>query len=97
VADEECEGGTLFGLGGSCLGLRPLDSGMTLASAYRRSEHAGIKTIIVSKLKLRNVQRHIFGAHLAERTDYATFEDRPETFNRIGVNSASVKSRAMAA
>jgi hypothetical protein len=68
-----------------------------LTSGNRRSEHVGIKTIIVSKLKLGNVQRHIFDAHFVERADYATFEDRPETFNRIGVNSTSVKSLAMAA
>lgn len=54
---------------------------------YSRSEHVGIEPIVISELKLRHVERHIFGAHLMERADYAAFEDRPKTFNRIRVHS----------
>jgi predicted secreted hydrolase len=69
---------------------------MISASPNRRSENIGIKAVIVAELKLGNVQRHIFSGHFVERAR-ATFEDRPETFNRNGVNSASVKSEVVAA
>jgi hypothetical protein len=61
-------------------------SDLVSAACYRRSKHVGIHAVIVAELKLGNVQWHIFGAHLVERADYAAFEDRPETFNRVGVN-----------
>jgi hypothetical protein len=44
--------------------------------------------MVVTELKFRNVQRHIFGADLVERADNAALEDRPEAFNRIGVHRA---------
>src|ERR1700747_392730 len=58
------------------------------ASAYRCSEDVGIEAIILSKLKFSDVERHIFGRHFVERADNAAFEDRPKTFNRVGVNCA---------
>ena len=61
---------------------------MTLTSAYRRSEHVGVEAIVIPELKFRDVDRHIFGAHLVERADYAALEDRPEALNRVGMNSA---------
>jgi hypothetical protein len=60
----------------------------SLASLNCRSEDVGIRPIVISELKLRNVQRHVFGAHLVERADHATLEDRPEAFNRVGVDGA---------
>jgi hypothetical protein len=39
----------------------------SLASAYRRSEHVGVETIIIAELKLGDVQGHIFTAHLVAR------------------------------
>ena len=56
------------------------------AACYRRLKHIGVHAVIVAKLKLRDVQRHIFGAHFVERTDHAAFKDRPEALNRVRVN-----------
>jgi hypothetical protein len=67
----------------------------SLTSAYCRAENIGIKAVVIAELKLRDVQRHVFGAHFVERADYAVLEDRPEAFNRIVVNSAPVKSEVM--
>jgi hypothetical protein len=61
---------------------------MISASRNSCTEDVRILAIIVAELKLRDVQRHIFGAHLVERVDHAALEDRPETFNRVGVNRA---------
>ena len=58
------------------------------ASRNRRSENVGVIPVIVTELELRAVQRHIFGAHFMERTDYATLEDRPEAFNGLSVDCA---------
>src|SRR5579863_2829180 len=45
-----------------------------------------IETIVGSKLKSRDIKRHIFGAHFSERADRAAFEGRPEALDRVGVN-----------
>ena len=37
---------------------------MHLASLNRRSENVVVEPVIISELKLRNVQRKIFGAHV---------------------------------
>jgi hypothetical protein len=58
------------------------------ASANGRAENIGIHPIVITELKLRNVQRHIFFADLVERADNAALEDRPKTFNRIRVDCA---------
>jgi len=58
------------------------------AACYRCPEHVGIAAVIVSELKLRDVQRHILGGHLVERADHAALEDRPKTFNRVGMDRA---------
>src|SRR4051794_10400694 len=42
-----------------------------LASGNRRSEDVGILPIVVAELKLRDVERHIFGAHFVERAQKA--------------------------
>jgi hypothetical protein len=61
-------------------------SDLVSAACYPRPEHVGIAAVIVAELKFGNVERHIFLAHLVECADNAAFEDRPETFNRGGVN-----------
>jgi hypothetical protein len=58
-----------------------------LTSAYRRSEHVGIEAVVVAELKLRDIERHIFCAHLVERADHAALEDRPKSLNRVRVDS----------
>jgi hypothetical protein len=64
------------------------DSGNGLTSLNRRSEDVRIFSIIIAELEFRDVQRYVFGAHLVERAHHAGLEDRPEAFNRLGVNRA---------
>jgi hypothetical protein len=66
----------------------PLVALDSLAAVDRSSEDVGIEPIVVAELKLRDVERHIFGRHLVERADHAALEDRPETLNRIRMNGA---------
>jgi hypothetical protein len=67
------------------------------ASSNCRSENIRVPTVIVTELKLRDVQRHIFGGHFVECADHAAFENRPETFNRVCVNCAdNIFMRAVA-
>jgi len=56
------------------------------ASLDCHAENVGIFAVVIPELKLRDVQRHVFGAHLVERTDHTTLEDRPETFDRVGMD-----------
>jgi hypothetical protein len=44
------------------------------APRYSRTEYIHVLLIIVSELKLRNVQRHVLGADRVERADNATFD-----------------------
>ena len=53
-----------------------------------RSENVGVAPIVVPELKFGNVQRHVLGANFMEAADDTALEDRPEAFNRIGVNRA---------
>jgi hypothetical protein len=62
---------------------------MTLAATNCRSENIGIAPVVVPELKLRDVQRHIFGADFVEATDDPAFEDAPEAFNRVRMNRAN--------
>jgi hypothetical protein len=48
-----------------------------------------VLAVIVAELKLRNIERHIFGADLVERANDPAFEDRPEALNRIRVKRLS--------
>ena len=56
------------------------------AACYRLPEHIGIATVIISELKFRDAQRHIFGAHLVESANHAALEDAPKAFNRVRVH-----------
>jgi hypothetical protein len=62
---------------------------VALASADRRAENVGICTVVVSELKLRNVQRQIFAAYPVIASHNATLNQRPETLNCVGVNRAN--------
>lgn len=59
-----------------------------LASLDSRSENVGVEAVVVSELKLRDVQRQIFLADFVEAADDAALEDAPEAFNRVGVDRA---------
>src|SRR5579864_5947307 len=63
-------------------------SDLASAACYRGPENIGVVAVAISELKLRDVQRQIFGADLVERADHAAFEDAPETLNRVRVNRA---------
>jgi hypothetical protein len=55
------------------------------APRYSGTKYINILPIVVPELKLRNVQRHMLGVQRANDT---TLQDRPETFNSVGVNCA---------
>lgn len=61
---------------------------MSLATSNNAAEDICIATIVVAELKLRNVQRHIFGADFVERAHYAALKDAPKTLNRISMHGA---------
>jgi hypothetical protein len=49
------------------------------APRYSGPKNINVLPIVVPELKLRNVQRHIFGADLMERADNTALHQRPET------------------
>jgi hypothetical protein len=57
-------------------------------SLNRRAENIVVETVVIAKLKFRDVQRHILAADLVERADDTALEDAPEAFNRLSVNCA---------
>jgi hypothetical protein len=57
-------------------------------SLDRRSENVRILPVIISELKLGDIERHIFAAHFVECADHAALEDRPKAFNRVGMDCA---------
>ncbi len=59
------------------------------APCYRFAEYVGFLTVVKSELKFREIQRQIFLAHTVIATHDSAFEQRPERFNRIGVNDAT--------
>lgn len=56
------------------------------AASYRCLKHIGVEAVVVAELKLRDIQRHIFGRHFVERADHAALEDAPKAFNRVRVD-----------
>lgn len=62
---------------------------MISAPLYRRSEDVGIEAVVIAELKLRDVERQIFGAYLMIAAHDTALYQRPETFDRIGVNSTN--------
>jgi hypothetical protein len=56
------------------------------APCYRFSENIRVHSVVVPELKLRNVEGHVLGADFVERANNAALNQRPETFNRVGVN-----------
>ena len=56
------------------------------ASCYRSLKNLRVMAVVIAELKFRDIQRHIFAAHLVERADRSALEDRPEALNRVRVN-----------
>ena len=61
---------------------------MTSASSNSASENVFIVPVVVPELELSDVERKIFGANLVERADHAALHQRPEAFDRVGVDHA---------
>jgi hypothetical protein len=57
-------------------------------SLDRRSENIRVLPVIVAELELGDIERHIFAAHFVECANDATLEDRPKTFDSLGVDCA---------
>jgi hypothetical protein len=61
---------------------------MTLAATNCRSKNIGVLAVIVSELKLSDIERHVLAADLVERPDDTALEYRPEALNRVRVDRA---------
>jgi hypothetical protein len=59
-----------------------------LTSLDCRPENIRVLPIVIAKLELGNIERHIFAAHFMECADDAALEDRPEAFDGLSVNRA---------
>jgi hypothetical protein len=59
------------------------------ASCYHRLEYIRILPVIVPELKLRQIQRQIFLAHLVIRANDAAFEQAPKRIQIRGMNIAA--------
>ena len=59
-----------------------------LTAPHRLSEDVRVVPVVVPELELGNVERQVLRAHLMERADHAALEDRPEAFNRVGMDRA---------
>jgi hypothetical protein len=58
------------------------------ASLDRGSENISILSVIIAKLELGNIERHIFPAQLVECAAYAALEHRPEAFDGLSMDYA---------
>ncbi len=59
------------------------------ASCYRFTKDIGILAVIVTELKLSQVERQIFLTDVVEAAHDATLEEAPERFEIVGVNLAA--------
>ena len=60
-----------------------------LTCFHRRTEDVRVLPIVVTELKLGNIQRQIFGGNFVVGAYDATFQDGPETLNSLGVDGAN--------
>ena len=67
--------------------MRAMDE-VVSASFNRRSEDVRVLAIIVAELELGDIERKVLFADLVEGADAAALNQRPETFNRVGVDRA---------
>jgi hypothetical protein len=57
------------------------------AATYGRAENVMVAPIVIAKFEFGNIERQIFAVDLVISSDNAALDERPEAFNRIGVNS----------
>src|SRR3984893_8241014 len=60
-----------------------------LTSSDCCTEDVGIIPVVIAELKFRDVERHVFGAHLAECAHHVALEDGPEALNCLGMDRAN--------
>ncbi len=58
------------------------------ATRYSGTKYVHVLSIVVPKLKLGDVQRHVFGADLMIGADNTALHQRPKTLNCVGVDRA---------
>ena len=56
------------------------------ASCYETPEHILILAMVMAERKLSQIERQILAAHLMKVADHTALEQRPERFNRIGMD-----------
>src|SRR5437899_538455 len=59
-----------------------------LTSLNRRSEDVCVFAVIVAELELSDIERKVLFADLVEGADAAALNQRPEAFNRVGMDRA---------
>jgi hypothetical protein len=59
------------------------------AACYRLVENIDFVAVVDTELKFGQIQRQILFAYLVVAANDATLEQRPERFNRIGMNDAT--------
>src|SRR6266446_2051952 len=59
-----------------------------LARLDRFPENVRVLTVVVAELELGDIDRQMLAAHLVERAHHSALNQRPETFNRVGVDRA---------
>lgn len=59
------------------------------APTYGGSEDVRVVPIVVPEFEFRNIERQIFAADLVIGPDHAALDERPEAFNRIGVDRSN--------
>jgi hypothetical protein len=81
-----------------CLPCIATETTMTMLTPLnRRSENIYIKAVITPELKFGDIERHVFLADFVERPHNAALHDRPETLNRVRVDSTdNILVRGMA-
>src|SRR5437016_1487975 len=60
---------------------------MTLTSPDCFAKDVFIASVVVSELKFRDVERHVFGADFVEGADNAALKDAPEALDGVGMDS----------
>lgn len=56
------------------------------ASADCGSKDVCVLAVIIPKLELRDIERHVLPAYFMKRPYDTALQDRPEAFNRVGVD-----------
>src|SRR6476660_2692250 len=59
------------------------------ASCYVRAKNVLVQSVVIPEFELCHIEWKILFADLMKRPDHATLEDRPETFDSIGMHSTN--------